>query len=87
MSSEDTLPSAPVDAEWTFLSTVRELWDACGDCESWRSGLTERLMKRMVFLAGKGDPDFNQTMFEAAMINYSMRQCERQRFSRAEGKP
>ena len=62
------------DTEWTFLETVRELWAACGDRESWRSGLTERLMKRMVWLAGKGVPDFNQIMFESAMINYSRRQ-------------
>lgn len=61
------------DSEWTFIETVHELWAACSDIDSWKSGLTERLMKRMVFLAGKGVPDFNQTMFESAMINYSKR--------------
>lgn len=61
------------DATFSFSESFKEFWQACGDKASWTSGLTDRIAKRMMWLAGQNVPDWNQDQFEAAMSNYGRR--------------
>lgn len=60
-----------VDSEISFIETINQLWKACGEIDSWRAGLPERLFKNL--LSTCNNKDFDQILFEAAVINYSRR--------------
>lgn len=61
------------DSMFDFMETIRELWATCSDKSSWESGLTERLAKRLTYMASISPPDWDQAMFEGAMINFGRR--------------
>lgn len=67
--------STPENNEGLFIETVRKLWAACSDMESWKSGYTERLAKNLFFMQIQPDkfPGFIDSMAEAAFQNYVRR--------------
>jgi hypothetical protein len=81
MSTDKTPTAAPGasallarrDHQFSCRETVRELWAACSDRSSWLSGLTDRIAQRLAWLASQPCDDWDQTVFEGAMINYGHR--------------
>ena len=60
------------DHQFSCRETVRELWAACSDRQSWLSGLTDRIAKRLTWLATQPCDDWDQTAFEGAMEVYGV---------------
>ena len=67
--------NTPENNENLFMETLRNLWAAFGDRNSWKSKYTERLMKNLMAMSMEPDefPNFNETMFESALGEYTRR--------------
>lgn len=64
-----------VKEEKLFTDTCLALFEACGEMDSWTSGLCDRLAKNLVSMAAQPDifVDFDQTRFDMVIENYARR--------------